>query len=226
MIRAYHKLTDRYDNGMTLILENLSLAWPEGPLLQDFSLSIAPGEIAVMQGPSGCGKSTLLSAIAGTAPDKLQISGQMRLGKERLNDMAPQHRHVGLLFQEALLFPHLTVAQNLAFGLPAGLARRARDEAIAQALADCELTGYGACDPAHLSGGQKARIAMMRAMLSAPKALMMDESFASLDPALRQQFGQFVATQIRKNNIPALLISHHEDDKAFATGQVISWPHL
>ena len=85
------------------------------------------------------------------------------------------------------------------------------------------MADYGNADPAILSGGKKARIAMMRAMLSEPRLLLMDESFAALDPELRQQFGHFVSAQIRMKNIPALLISHHQDDQDFATGEVIAF---
>ena len=207
-----------------LALHDIGLRWQDKILLEDFSLTIAPGEIVVIQGPSGCGKSTLLSAIAGTAPTSLTITGDITLDGTSITNAPPETRRIAILFQEALLFPHLTVAQNLAFGLPEGGGRSARHSAIATALDEAGLSGYGDSDPAHLSGGQKARIAMMRAMLSAPKALLMDESFASLDPELRGQFGRFVADKIRDQNIPALLISHHEDDKAFATGQLVSWP--
>lgn len=211
---------------MTLSLHQISLSWPNQPLIQSFSLTIPKGKITVLQGPSGCGKSTLLSAIAGTYDPRLSIKGDILLDERQLNHLAPQQRRIGILFQDALLFPHLTVAQNLGFGLPSHYSRSTRQKAISQALNDAGLSEYGDRDPAHLSGGQKARIAMMRAMLSEPKALLMDESFASLDPALRSQFGQFVATQIERRQIPALLISHHEEDKVFATGEVIYWPDI
>ena len=214
---------------MSLDLHQLRLSWQDSAgksyLLDDFSLSIAAGEIALIQGPSGCGKSTLLSAIAGTAPPELQLSGTISLNGKRIDQIPPERRHIGILFQDALLFPHLSVAENLAFGLPQHLSRAARKQAVTTALGQAGLPDYGERDPAHLSGGQKARIAMMRAMLSAPQALLMDESFAALDPSLRARFGQFVAERIEAQNIPALLISHHEDDKAFATGQIIQWPN-
>ena len=211
---------------MGLTLHQLGLSWGENHLLSDFSFTVTPGEIALIQGPSGCGKSTLLSAIAGTAPPTLIIKGDIALDGQSIMPLAPQKRRIGILFQEALLFPHLSVAENLGFGLPSGMSRQDRLDAVKDALEASGLSGYGTYDPAHLSGGQKVRIAMMRAMLSGPRALLMDESFASLDPALRTQFGQFVADKVRKQNIPALLISHHEDDRAFATGQVITWPSL
>lgn len=194
------------------------------PLLSNFSLTIKAGKITVLQGPSGCGKSTLLGAIAGTAPESLELSGEIILQDIMLNLLAPEKRQVGILFQESLLFPHLNVGDNLAFGLPKSKSRKDRQQAVSDALAQADMTDYGTADPAILSGGQKARIAMMRAMLSEPKLLLMDESFAALDPELRQQFGHFVSTQIETRHIPALLISHHEDDRHFATGSVISWP--
>ena len=209
---------------MALTLHQLGLSWGDNQLLTDFSLTIPPGEIALIQGPSGCGKSTLLSAIAGTAAPGLILSGDIALDGHSIMTQSPQARRIGILFQDALLFPHLTVAENLGFGLPSGLTRKERISAIQDALDAAGLSDYGSYDPAHLSGGQKARIAMMRAMLSRPRALLMDESFASLDPDLRTQFGQFVADKVRKQHIPALLISHHQDDREFATGQIIHWP--
>ena len=215
-----------------LHLQHITMTWAsqdkalsqKAPLLSDFSLTIDAGEITVLQGPSGCGKSTLLSAIAGTAPAALQLSGMMILDDILLNPLPPEKRQIGLLFQESLLFPHLSVGDNLAFGIPKSIARKQRAKAVEDALSQADMADYGNADPAILSGGQKARIAMMRAMLSEPRLLLMDESFAALDPELRQQFGHFVSAQIRMRNIPALLISHHQNDQDFATGEVIAWP--
>lgn len=215
-----------------LHLQHITMTWAsqdkalsqKAPLLSDFSLTIDAGKITVLQGPSGCGKSTLLSAIAGTAPAALQLSGMMILDDILLNPLPPEKRQIGLLFQESLLFPHLSVGDNLAFGIPKSIARKQRAKAVEDALSQADMADYGNADPAILSGGQKARIAMMRAMLSEPRLLLMDESFAALDPELRQQFGHFVSAQIRMRNIPALLISHHQDDQDFATGEVIAWP--
>ena len=215
-----------------LHLQHITMTWAsqdkalsqKAPLLSDFSHTIDAGEITVLQGPSGCGKSTLLSAIAGTAPAALQLSGMMILDDILLNPLPPEKRQIGLLFQESLLFPHLSVGDNLAFGIPKSIARKQRAKAVEDALSQADMADYGNADPAILSGGQKARIAMMRAMLSEPRLVLMDESFAALDPELRQQFGHFVSAQIRMRNIPALLISHHQDDQDFATGEVIAWP--
>ena len=210
-----------------LQLKQITMQWQNQkmpPLLSDFSLTIEAGKITVLQGPSGCGKSTLLSAIAGTSPAALSLSGDIILNGTDLTALPPEQRQIGILFQEALLFPHLTVGDNLAFGIPPSISRADRKKAISSALAQADMADYENADPAILSGGQKARIAMMRAMLSEPKLLLMDESFAALDPELRQQFGHFVSAQIEMRQIPALLISHHEDDRRFATGAVVKWP--
>ena len=208
-----------------LSLHEITMGWDDQPpLLSSFSLTIQKGEIAVLQGPSGCGKSTLLSVIAGTQSPHLKVTGDIFLAGRALTGVAVENRQIGLLFQEALLFPHMSVGDNIGFGLPQGISRRIRQEQIEHALMIAGLSNFSDRDPASLSGGQKARVATMRVMLSRPDALLMDESFAALDPALRQQFGQFVADQVKAHDIPALLISHHEDDKAFATGPVIEWP--
>ena len=137
----------------------------------------------------------------------------------------PAHRRsVGIMYQDPLLFSHLTVGDNLAFGLASSIRGKARYAAVQSALAATNLDGFGERDPASLSGGQAARIALMRALLAEPKALLMDEAFSSLDPDLRRQFGQFVAKQIKQREIPALLVSHDEADQEFATDKVLKFP--
>ena len=131
--------------------------------------------------------------------------------------MPAEDRRVGLIFQDALLFPHMTVADNLAFGL-AARHRRDRDARVAEALGIAGLEGFGGRDPATLSGGQAARVALMRTLLAEPDALLMDEAFSALDPERRQAFGGFVREQVRLRNIPALLVSHDAGDATFADG--------
>ena len=124
-------------------------------------------------------------------------------------------RGIGLLFQDDLLFAHLTVAENLLFAVPPG-PRDQRLAAVEQALAEAGLTGLGARDPATLSGGQRARVALMRALLARPRALLMDEPFSRLDAALRAQFRPFVFEHLRQRRIPALLVTHDVADIAEA----------
>jgi putative thiamine transport system ATP-binding protein len=191
------------------------------PLVQDLSFVVPPGEIRLLHGSSGCGKSTLLSLILGTQDASLTWSGQITLNGTCVTLMAPHQRQVGLMFQDALLFPHLSVADNLTFGLTRSVTGAARRRAVLDALGAAGLAGFEERDPASLSGGQAARVALMRALLADPKALLLDEAFTSLDPALRQQFGRFVADQISQRQIPALLVSHDVADRQFAHGEAL-----
>ena len=179
-----------------------------------------------MQGPSGCGKSTLLALISGTPIFNLKWAGKIRLNGIDIGVLPAHRRSVGIMYQDPLLFPHLTVGENLAFGLAPSIRGKARYSAVQNALAATNLDGFGERDPASLSGGQAARIALMRALLAEPKALLMDEAFSSLDPDLRRQFGQFVAKQIKQREIPALLVSHDEADQEFATDKVFKFPKM
>ena len=121
----------------------------------------------------------------------------------------------------------LSGTDNLAFGLTSKRQGRAQRQAVVRdALQECGLDGFAERDPASLSGGQKARVALMRALLADPKMLLLDEAFSSLDPELRQQFGQFVARQIETRNIPALLVSHDAGDKSLTSGDIIRFPGL
>ena len=200
-----------------LQLEDITAGYGDAPLFSGFSLSVARGEMRLIQGASGCGKSTLLGIICGTADAALIWSGDVRLNDQSLSTLPAEDRRVGLIFQDALLFPHMTVGDNLAFGL-AARHRRDRETAVADALGVAGLEGFGDRDPATLSGGQAARVALMRSLLAEPDALLMDEAFSALDPERRQAFGGFVREQVRLRNIPALLVSHDAGDATFADG--------
>ena len=200
-----------------LQLEDITAGYGDVPLFSRLSLSVARGEMRLIQGASGCGKSTLLGIICGTADATLTWSGDVRLNDRSISALPAEDRRVGLIFQDALLFPHMTVGDNLAFGL-AARHRRDRDTAVADALCVAGLEGFGERDPATLSGGQAARVALMRSLLAEPDALLMDEAFSALDPERRQAFGGFVREQVRLRNIPALLVSHDAGDATFADG--------
>jgi putative thiamine transport system ATP-binding protein len=192
-------------------------------LVTGLSFSVPKGQIRLIHGPSGCGKSTLLALISGTSIFNLNWVGEIRLDGIDIGALPAHRREVGLMYQEPLLFPHLTVGENLAFGLPASIRGRARHMAVQYGLEAASLDGFGQRDPATLSGGQAARIALMRALLAEPKVLLMDEAFSNLDPKLRGQFGQFVANQVKLREIPALLVSHDLADKEFAVGSVLQF---
>ncbi len=201
---------------MTLTLDLHSLRTPQQVLLRPLRLSVAPGCVHTLMGPSGSGKSSLLAALCGTLPEGLHFDGTVQLAGRRIDRLPPQARRVGMLFQDDLLFPHMTVRENLLFALPAGAAA-AREATVRQALADVEMVAFAQTDPATLSGGQRARVALARALLAQPLALLLDEPFARLDVALRERMRTLVFGLVRTRKIPALLVSHDLADVADAT---------
>ena len=170
-------------------------------------------------GASGSGKSSVLAAIAGTlgsvneGAQALRFEGSVTLAGTELTHLPTARRGIGLLFQDPLLFAHMTVAENLLFAVPPG-PRAERLKQVQQALADAEMADFGERDPATLSGGQRARVALMRALLAQPRALLLDEPFSKLDATLRDQFRAFVFEHIRRRNIPAVLVTHDTADIA------------
>jgi len=205
-----------------LQLRNLTIAYAGQPsLIERLEVTVPAGELHLLQGPSGCGKSTLLAVIGGTTDDTVQWSGRISLNGVDISSLPAEQRGVGLMFQDALLFPHMSVGDNLAFGL-AARHRRDRVARVQAALQAADLLGFADRDPASLSGGQAARAALMRTLLAEPQVLLMDEAFSALDPALRQGFGMFVRDRIRDRQIPALLVSHDPADANLADGAPIS----
>jgi putative thiamine transport system ATP-binding protein len=192
------------------------------PLMAPLDLAVGAGEIATLMGPSGCGKSSLLAFVCGTLDPAFEAEGAVLLGGEDVSALPPERRRFGILFQDDLLFPHLSVAENLAFGLPAGLREKAaRRERIAKALVATGLEGFAERDPATLSGGQRARIALMRTLLAEPRALLLDEPFSKLDVALRDRLRGFVFDHARANALPTLLVTHDPADAAATGGRVL-----
>ena len=194
-----------------------------GRRLIDLDTCIEPGEVLTVMGPSGCGKSSLLAFVAGFLDPVFNASGSIALGGREITALAAEERGVGLLFQDALLFPHMSVGGNLAFALPRDPAmnpamRRTR---IEEALAEAGLPGMADRDPATLSGGQQSRVALMRVLLARPSALLLDEPFSSLDSELRQQIRDFVFAEARTRRLPVLLVTHDPADAAAAGGRVI-----
>jgi putative thiamine transport system ATP-binding protein len=205
-----------------LVLDAVHLSIAGQVLFQDFSLRIERGEIVTLMGPSGCGKSTLLAYLCGTLANTIQAQGQIYLGANELSHRPPEQRRIGILFQDDLLFPHLSVGDNLAFGLSPQIRTRAeRRQRINAALQDAELEGFSDRDPATLSGGQRARIALMRTLLAAPQALLLDEPFAKLDSGTKARFRDFVFAHARAEQLPTLLVTHDPADAAAAGGRVI-----
>lgn len=196
-----------------LAIDSLTLTLHRQPLLGPLTLSIAPGEIVTLMGPSGCGKSSLLAALTGTLSAPLQASGRVSLNDCALDDLPPEQRRIGLILQQPLLFPHMSVAGNLAFALPPGLSKIQRQQQVDAALAEAQLDGFGPRDPATLSGGQASRVALWRTLLAQPQALLLDEPFNGLDSALRDDTRRYVYAHIRQRRIPALLVTHDLADR-------------
>ncbi|MBL0447948.1 ATP-binding cassette domain-containing protein [Aeromonas caviae] len=193
----------------------LTLFLDGAPLLTLPPLRVAPGEVLTLMGPSGCGKSSLLAALAGVLPPggPIRLTGDILLGAHRLTPLPPQERGVGILFQDDLLFAHLTVAENLMFGMPAHLkGMAARQTRAREALTEVGLEAQADKLPGALSGGQKARVSLLRALLAEPRALLLDEPFSRLDKPLRAAFRELVFAQIKALAIPAILVTHDEDD--------------
>lgn len=205
-----------------LALRQVALSHGGQRFLGPLSLDVAPGEVVTVMGPSGCGKSSLLAFVCGTLDPALSGAGRVLLNGVDVGARPPEQRRVGILFQDDLLFPHLSVAGNLAFGLPPAMRdREARRARIEEALAEADMAEFYDRDPATLSGGQRARIALLRTLLAEPCALLLDEPFAKLDVALRARFRSFVFDHARAQELPTLLVTHDPQDAADAGGPVI-----
>jgi len=207
----------------SLRIENVNLSIASQTLVDNFSLTIQPGNVCTIMGPSGCGKSSLLDYISGSLDSEFHSSGSIYIGNDNLNNLAPEKRQIGILFQDALLFNHLSVRGNLAFALPNNILKSERQQIIEKALSDAGLSNMEARDPATLSGGQRARIALLRTLLSSPRALLLDEPFSKLDPHTRKQFREFVFQHAAEAELPTLLVTHDPEDAKAAGGMVINF---
>lgn len=194
-----------------LELRGVSLALKGKLLLKPLSLQIAAGDVVTLMGQSGLGKSSLLSYIGGDLADAFSSAGDVLLNGHSLIGVSPERRSVARLFQDDLLFPHMTVGENLLFAVPA-LPQAERLAMVSLALQRAELAGFEQRAPHTLSGGQGQRVALMRALLAKPKAILLDEPFSKLDKALRGQMRDYVYSHIAARGIPAVLVTHDRDD--------------
>lgn len=196
---------------MSLHIHITRLSTPTTTLVQGLDLRVAPGTVHTLMGESGSGKSSVLAAVCGTLDEALQWNGTVTLNGQRIDTLPTQARKVGILFQEDLLFAHMTVRENLLFAVPAG-PQPAREAAVQAALADVEMGTFLQANPATLSGGQRARVALARALLAQPRALLLDEPFSKLDAALRGRMRTLVFGLVQSRQIPALLVTHDAAD--------------
>jgi iron(III) transport system ATP-binding protein len=209
----------------SLAFEHVERRYGETYALRDVSLSIAPGEVVCLLGPSGCGKTTLLRLAAGIerpTAGRVLINGQEVAGPARF--VAPEERSVGLMFQDFALFPHLTILQNVAFGLKALPRREAEREARAM-LSRVGLAHMGEEYPHILSGGQQQRVALARAIVPRPAVLLMDEPFSGLDVQLRDSMQEETISLLRETRATAMIVTHpggsdaaRRPDRGFAPG--------
>ncbi len=205
-----------------LVLDKVSIRAADAVLLEALDLTVGAGEIVTLMGPSGAGKSSLLAWIAGTLPPGIEGRGRLTLDGDRLDHLPPERRRLGLLLQEPLLFPHMSVAGNLVFAVPRHVrGRKARSAKAEAALAQVGLEGLGSRDPRTLSGGQKSRAALARCLLAEPRALLLDEPFVSLDSDLRAEIRGFVLERARATGLPVLLVTHDQGDAEAAGGRIV-----
>ena len=193
-----------------LRVEQLTLTLPNGEKLCDqLSFTIEPGRVLVLMGPSGSGKSSILSWITGTLATEIHATGKLWLGDAPLVNVPTEKRRLGLMLQQDYLFPHMSVDQNLKFGLQSG-DKATRERKIIESLDNAGLASLRHANPATLSGGQRSRVSLLRSLLSEPCALLLDEPFSRLDSQRRQQIREFTWNACKE--LPVLLVTHDKAD--------------
>ncbi len=199
---------DRTRRGESLAVEGIVHAYSGVPALDDVSFAVPAGGIAAILGPSGCGKSTMLRIVSGLVRP---TAGKVRIGSRDVSEVPARERRVGMVFQNYALFPHMTVRENIGYGL-SSLPRDARHARVAQLLALVRLEIFADRLPRQLSGGQQQRVAVARALAPSPTLLLLDEPFAALDRALRADMqGEFVRLQ-RELGITTILVTHDQEE--------------
>lgn len=195
-----------------LELQNINLILDKNRILKDVSFELADGEIACLLGPSGCGKTSILRIIAGLED---RSSGNISINQVSVQNSKsftpPEKRHVGMVFQDYALFPHMTVTENIAFGLP-HLNKSQREQKINEMLVLTKLVHLKDSYPHKLSGGQQQRVALARALAQEPAILLFDEPFSSLDTELRYQLAQEIKDILKQCNTTAILVTHDQTE--------------
>ncbi|MCW1717826.1 ATP-binding cassette domain-containing protein [Pseudoalteromonas sp. A3] len=204
----------------SLEIKNCEL-YRQNQQLLSLNEQVKGGEILTVMGPSGSGKSSLLNWLTGTLPSGFSANGEVWLNGKNINNLPAHLRHIGVLYQDALLFSHLSVSGNIAFAMPKGN-KKQRLEKIEHALEQIGLKGMANRHPDNLSGGQQARVALLRMLLSEPKAILLDEPFSKLDTQLRVDTRELVFSQIREHKLPAIMVTHDHSDAEAANGKLIT----
>ena len=207
---------------MYLSLENIGFSYPksEKPTLQGFNLSIQKGDCIGLVGASGCGKSTLLRLIAGLEPLE---TGSITLDAQVLSapklSVPPEKRHIGMVFQNYCLFPHLNVRNNIAYGIRQ---RQHKKERVNEMLDLIDMQAHADRYPYQLSGGQQQRVALARSLAPKPKIILMDEPFSNLDATLKQSVRQEVKAILQAENMTSIIVTHDlQDTEALCDDTVV-----
>ena len=202
----------------TLVANGITKRFGDVTALDDLSLSVDQGEMVSLLGPSGCGKTTLLRIMAGfIAPDH----GTITIGGAVMNDVPPEKRNLGMVFQSYSLWPHMTVARNVAFGLESrGVSRREIGERVARALDLVELVEMIDRYPRQLSGGQQQRVALARALVYEPSILLLDEPLSALDRKLRERMQRDLRALQQKLSITAIFVTHDQEEALILSDRI------
>lgn len=203
-----------------LTVKNLSISFDNKPILKNISFELPSGQIACLLGASGCGKTTILRCLAGfEMPDTGEISLGDRVLRDNAQSTPPHLRQIGMVFQDYALFPHLTVGENIAFGL-GGLSKSEKQARIDELLTLIDMQSYQHSYPHELSGGQQQRVALVRALAPRPSVILLDEPFSNLDVELRGSLSKEVRRLLKSQNVSAILVTHDQAE-AFAMADVI-----
>ncbi len=203
-----------------LLLDHVSHRYGSLLAVDELSLAVEPGELVCLLGPSGCGKTTVLRLAAGLEPVQ---SGQVAIGGREVagpgRSLPPEERGVGLVFQDFALFPHLSVTENVAFGLR-GLPRAAREARARRMLEQVRLADFVTAYPHMLSGGQQQRVALARALAPAPQIMLLDEPFSGLDVALRREVRDETLHVLQSAGVATLMVTHDPEEAMFMADRI------
>jgi putative spermidine/putrescine transport system ATP-binding protein len=219
LARGIREPTDMNGAGARVTISSVSHAYQGTPALQDVSFDVEPGNLVALLGPSGCGKTTLLRIIAGFIR---QTQGSIRVDGVPIDDAPPAKRNVGIVFQNYALFPHLTVARNVGYGLRAQGARGAMvDARVAEMLRLVKMDKFAGRLPGELSGGQQQRVALARALAVSPRIVLLDEPFSALDKALRLDMQIEVKALLRQSGVTSIIVTHDQEEALSMADRIV-----